>query len=179
MLLSVCFWRRCRRSSRGCCLRRRGVRLRYVCVAFIADVHAQFEPLLFEFEKGFDEIEAAKKLGKVVAIPTVSLAYGKFENASLFLDLHKLLVDEYPVAHSLLKREIFSDYSLLYTWEGSDASLDPILFVSHTDVVGGSAASEVVLSARYQPAAAMPGSAVPLFLGALRTDTSTAEELST
>jgi carboxypeptidase PM20D1 len=42
---------------------------------------------------------------------------------------------EYPEVHSSLKREIVNAYSLLYTWEGRDTSLKPILISAHIDVV--------------------------------------------
>src|SRR5439155_10228031 len=34
-----------------------------------------------------------------------------------------------------LKREIISDYSLLYTWQGQDLSLEPVILLAHMDVV--------------------------------------------
>ncbi len=41
----------------------------------------------------------------------------------------------YPNVAKTFVREIVSDYSLLYTWKGSDATLKPILLMSHMDVV--------------------------------------------
>jgi carboxypeptidase PM20D1 len=41
----------------------------------------------------------------------------------------------YPRVRAGLRRERVADYSLLYTWEGSDASLRPILLTAHYDVV--------------------------------------------
>jgi carboxypeptidase PM20D1 len=52
-----------------------------------------------------------------------------------FLALHRLLETSYPRAHARLEREIVSDYSLLYTWRGSDPELAPILLAAHLDVV--------------------------------------------
>jgi len=41
----------------------------------------------------------------------------------------------YPRVAQALTREIVSDHSLLYTWEGSDPQLAPILLTGHHDVV--------------------------------------------
>ena len=37
--------------------------------------------------------------------------------------------------HRSLKREVISDFSLLYTWKGADPNLRPILLMGHLDVV--------------------------------------------
>jgi carboxypeptidase PM20D1 len=37
--------------------------------------------------------------------------------------------------HATLTREIVNDYSLLYTWKGTDTNLKPILLLAHMDVV--------------------------------------------
>ena len=34
-----------------------------------------------------------------------------------------------------LKKEVFSSFSLLYTWEGTDPSLKPVILTAHMDVV--------------------------------------------
>ena len=52
-----------------------------------------------------------------------------------FLALHRLLAAAYPQAHARLTREVVADYSLLYTWRGSDPKLAPMLLTAHLDVV--------------------------------------------
>jgi len=52
-----------------------------------------------------------------------------------FLALHRLLAAEYPQVHARLTREVVADYSLLYTWRGSDPKLAPMLLTAHLDVV--------------------------------------------
>ena len=37
--------------------------------------------------------------------------------------------------HAQLRRETVGEHSLLYTWDGSDPSLEPILLMGHMDVV--------------------------------------------
>ena len=41
----------------------------------------------------------------------------------------------FPAFHAAAKREIVADYSLLYTWEGSDPKAQPIALLAHQDVV--------------------------------------------
>ncbi|MEI6735055.1 MAG: M20/M25/M40 family metallo-hydrolase, partial [Comamonadaceae bacterium] len=78
---------------------------------------------------------ALGRLSAAVQIRTVS--YGpassvKEDNSPAF---HKLLQDSFPLIHAALKREIVNGSSLLYTWQGSDPSLAPVLLTAHFDVV--------------------------------------------
>ncbi len=52
-----------------------------------------------------------------------------------FQALNRLLEETYPAVHQTLTKEVVSDYSLLYTWEGSDPFLEPIILLAHSDVV--------------------------------------------
>jgi carboxypeptidase PM20D1 len=52
-----------------------------------------------------------------------------------FLALHRFLEATYPETHAKLTREVVADYSLLYTWRGSDPKLAPMLLTAHLDVV--------------------------------------------
>ncbi len=52
-----------------------------------------------------------------------------------FSELHRYLEAAFPKTHATLERERVADYSLLFTWRGSDPSLAPILLTSHFDVV--------------------------------------------
>ncbi len=52
-----------------------------------------------------------------------------------FLALHDYLERTFPGVHATLTREIIGDYSLLYTWKGTDPNRKPILLMSHPAVV--------------------------------------------
>ncbi|CCE63137.1 hypothetical protein TPHA_0E00410 [Tetrapisispora phaffii CBS 4417] len=52
-----------------------------------------------------------------------------------FKKLHAQLEKDFPLVWSNLKVETVNGYSLLLTWEGSDASLKPNLFMAHEDTV--------------------------------------------
>jgi carboxypeptidase PM20D1 len=77
----------------------------------------------------------AERLAGAVRLPTVSHDDpDRFEGAA-FIALHQHLVESFPGVHSTLIREVVGNYSLLYSWPGSDPSLEPILLMGHLDVV--------------------------------------------
>lgn len=78
---------------------------------------------------------AVEHLSEVVRVPTVSEADRTRIDYSTFLTLHSELERMYPALHGCLEREVVNGYSLLYTWKGSSAELDPVLLVAHMDVV--------------------------------------------
>ena len=51
------------------------------------------------------------------------------------LSFHRYLRNVFPKVHATLKRETINQYSLLYTWEGRQEKLKPILLMAHQDVV--------------------------------------------
>lgn len=78
---------------------------------------------------------AAKRLGQAIRFRTISYGANKPVDGQAFQGLHRYLADTFPKVQASLKREIISDYSLLYTWQGSTPSLKPILLAAHLDVV--------------------------------------------
>lgn len=85
-----------------------------------------------------DADAAAERLSKAITFPTVSNQDRSDFDEKAFDDFHQYLVDTYPLVHANLKREILGDprkFSLLYTWEGRDPSLAPVVLMGHQDVV--------------------------------------------
>lgn len=80
---------------------------------------------------------AAERLAEVVRFRTITVAPGDPRPGAEgpWLALHDWLAATYPAAHSAMTRETVAGYTLLYTWEGSDPGLDPLLFMAHQDVV--------------------------------------------
>ena len=74
-------------------------------------------------------------LGEAVRCETVSTGEGAPPAAWELYKLHTQLQLRFPLAHARLKRESVNDFSLLYTWEGRQPDLPPVLFTSHQDVV--------------------------------------------
>jgi carboxypeptidase PM20D1 len=86
-------------------------------------------------ELELDKEESAKHLSSLIQIETIShenYADNVMEN---WTRLHKTLEKTYPHVHKTMKREIIGDASLLFTWAGKDASLEPVLLAAHQDVV--------------------------------------------
>jgi carboxypeptidase PM20D1 len=52
-----------------------------------------------------------------------------------FLEFHRYLAAAFPRTHGTLELERVAEYSLLFTWKGSDPTLAPFLLTSHFDVV--------------------------------------------
>jgi len=82
-----------------------------------------------------DGEEIAKHLGLAIQLKTVNNLDPEKVDPIPFKGLHNLISTLYPEVEEYLKREIISDYSLLYTWQGSDPELDPIALTAHMDVV--------------------------------------------
>lgn len=80
------------------------------------------------------------RLSGAVKIPTIT--HDEIdENAPdpddwvIFFKMHEYLRETFPLVHSQLKVETVNTYSLVFTWEGSDPSLKPLLLTAHQDVV--------------------------------------------
>lgn len=81
---------------------------------------------------------AVERLSKAVTFKTISNQDRDDFDTEAFNNYHKFLEQAYPNVHKTLKKELIGDprpYSLLYTWEGKDPSLEPALFYAHQDVV--------------------------------------------
>jgi len=77
----------------------------------------------------------AKKLGEMVRVPTVSKA--EHEDLSDFYRFHEVLEELFPLIHKNLEKTVLNG-SLLYRWQGKDASRLPVLLMGHQDVVPAS-----------------------------------------
>jgi carboxypeptidase PM20D1 len=78
---------------------------------------------------------AIARLSEAVRIPTVSFVDVDQTDSASFRQLHGLFEAAYPRVHATLEKEVVGGLSLLYTWQGTDPSLEPILLMGHQDVV--------------------------------------------
>jgi len=78
---------------------------------------------------------AGERLAGALRIPTVSYEDPAAFDGEAFRALHRYLEATFSAVHSELRREAVATHSLLYTWHGSDPSLEPILLMGHLDVV--------------------------------------------
>jgi carboxypeptidase PM20D1 len=56
--------------------------------------------------------------------------------------LHAWLQTTYPDAHRVMGREVVAGHALVYTWQGTDRTLAPIVLMAHQDVVPVTPGSE-------------------------------------
>jgi carboxypeptidase PM20D1 len=78
---------------------------------------------------------AIEHLAGAVRIQTVSYEDKTKFNPNPFLDFICYLDSIYPQVKTNLEKEVVNNYSLLYTWKGSNTALDPIVLLGHIDVV--------------------------------------------
>ncbi len=82
-----------------------------------------------------DETALAERLAAALRFETISyqdpaaLPRGEFDK------FQRWLAETYPLLHAHLSLERVSDLSLLYTWQGRDPQLPPLLLLAHQDVV--------------------------------------------
>jgi carboxypeptidase PM20D1 len=77
---------------------------------------------------------AAARLSRAVQLKTITVDGAALDSAE-WLKLHALFEEAYPALTAAATREVVAELSLLYTWEGSDPSLPPVLLLAHSDVV--------------------------------------------
>jgi carboxypeptidase PM20D1 len=79
--------------------------------------------------------ESAVHLSEAIKFPTISYSADSPIDTAAFEGYQNFLSEAYPLIHSKLKKETFSGFSLLYTWEGKNTNLKPIILMAHFDVV--------------------------------------------
>lgn len=88
----------------------------------------------------FDASAIAAHLSEAVRFRTISWQAGAdpadvAASQAAFAAFRDWITATYPQFSKTASREIVGDYSLLFTWSGSDPALKPILLMSHLDVV--------------------------------------------
>lgn len=100
--------------------------------ARLTSIQVPVEPAL---EVTVDGQEVAEHLANALQFQTISSEDSTDVRAEELIGLHEFLEETFPRVHSTLTKELVGDYSLLYTWEGQEAGLSPILLMAHMDVV--------------------------------------------
>ncbi len=76
-----------------------------------------------------------RNLSDAIKIQTISDRDSDKVDWSKFEQFHSFLRERYPLIHQKLSLEIVGKASLMYFWQGTDSSLDPIAMLAHQDVV--------------------------------------------
>src|SRR5262249_46144162 len=82
-----------------------------------------------------DQQALANRLAQALRFQTVSHQDPAALDREAFLGLQGYLAQQFPLVHVRLKRDTIHDYTLLFTWQGSDPVRRPIVLMSHLDVV--------------------------------------------
>lgn len=82
-----------------------------------------------------DKHRAAVKLSRLIQCKTISAKEKSDFDPAEFIAFHQILEKSFPRIHNHLKRDVINNFSLLYTWNGSDDSLKPNILLAHIDVV--------------------------------------------
>jgi len=85
--------------------------------------------------QALDQQALANRLAQALRFQTVSHQDPAALDREAFLGLQGYLAQQFPLVHARLKRETIHDYTLLFTWQGSDPVRRPIVLMSHLDVV--------------------------------------------
>jgi carboxypeptidase PM20D1 len=99
-----------------------------------------YTPVPAREASAFDGNIVAQRLAEAVKFRTISYQEGApaedvAASQAAFVAFRDWIETTYPNVAKTLSREIISDYTLLYTWKGTDPALKPILLMSHMDVV--------------------------------------------
>ncbi|ETW79160.1 Metallo peptidase M20 [Heterobasidion irregulare TC 32-1] len=82
---------------------------------------------------------AYESLGGAVRIPTETYddlgKPGEDPRWETRLLLHDYLQNRFPLVHANLLKTVVNQFALVYHWQGTDASLKPVLLTAHQDVV--------------------------------------------
>jgi len=80
-------------------------------------------------------IEIVENLSKALTYPTISYEMELPIDTLAFRGFHQFLEEAYPLIHANLKKEVFSEFSILFTWQGKNPELKPVILMAHMDVV--------------------------------------------
>jgi carboxypeptidase PM20D1 len=115
-----------------------------LAILLITTVIVVVRTVLFERSQGaintitgvpVDNQQVAEHLAAAVRCRTVPLDDSGAPDPEAFCQLHQMLEESYPRVHQQLRREVVNGYSLLYTWQGVQPNLEPVMMMAHQDVV--------------------------------------------
>ena len=89
-----------------------------------------------------DKQQVAFNLSRLIQCKTISAQEKSNFDPAEFVEFHQILEKSFPRIHNNLKKTVVNNFSLLYTWNGRDKSLKPIVLLAHIDVVPISSGTE-------------------------------------
>ena len=86
--------------------------------------------------------KAALNLSYAIQLKTIADQDAAKIDPVVFKAFHLFLEETFSKVHDNLHKEVINDYSLLYTWKGTDDNLKPTILMAHIDVVPADADTE-------------------------------------
>jgi carboxypeptidase PM20D1 len=80
-------------------------------------------------------LDVAAHLAEVIQCETISGETKKPDVVEAFQEMQSVLRRNFPLLHNTLHLDVVDHFSLLYTWQGEQPQLDPVLLAAHQDVV--------------------------------------------
>ena len=116
----------------------------FIVLTLIRAIFFKAKPVKREvFEKeNVNSKRVEEHLCDAIRIKTISHENEEETDWAEFDRFHEFLKKSFPLIYENLSVEDVSKASLLYFWQGSDSSLDPIAFLAHQDVVPVSEGTE-------------------------------------
>jgi len=105
----------------------------FILVKTLTFTSNQFQVALIE--KADISDSSIERLQQALRLKTISFENEEDFDSTQFEAFNQLLKNQYPTIDSLLDHQVFSEYSHLYKWQGSDNQLRPIVLMGHIDVV--------------------------------------------
>lgn len=94
-----------------------------------------FKPRSLNYTMPLVEVDAdISVLSEAITYPTISHKKGMIDD-SAYEGFHQFLKARFPLIHTNLNKELINDYSVIFTWAGTDISLKPLVLAGHIDVV--------------------------------------------
>src|SRR5215475_8136247 len=81
-----------------------------------------------------DTQAAAARLAEAIRFRTISSHEKPEQHADALRGMQTHIETSFPAFHAASKRMTVAEYSLLYTWEGSDTKSQPIALLAHQDI---------------------------------------------
>ena len=116
----------------------------FIVLTLIRAIFFKAKPVkreVFE-EENVNSKRVEEHLCDAIRIKTISHENEEETDWAEFDRFHEFLKKSFPLIYENLSVEDVSKASLLYFWQGSDSSLDPIAFLAHQDVVPVSEGTE-------------------------------------
>jgi carboxypeptidase PM20D1 len=95
-------------------------------------------PMLEQNQKNtlpVEGLDVAAHLAEVIQCETISGETRDPRVVEAFQEMQSVLGRNFPLLHNTLHLDVVDHFSLLYTWQGEQPQLDPVLLAAHQDVV--------------------------------------------